>query len=86
MSACDSCSATIVWALTTSGKRMPLDVPSTPDGNLWAWREGNGAWHVSSAWPTEPPEPPTSRVTIVRVTSHFATCPNAAAHRKKRTP
>lgn len=34
MSACRSCGAGIVWAVTTSGKRMPLDADPTPAGNV----------------------------------------------------
>ena len=34
MSTCRSCGAEIVWAVTATGKRMPVDAATHPDGNV----------------------------------------------------
>lgn len=34
MSRCRSCGAEILWAVTTSGKRMPVDATPEPYGNV----------------------------------------------------
>lgn len=34
MSRCRSCSAPIVWARTSSGRKIPLDAEPNPDGNV----------------------------------------------------
>lgn len=78
MTACGSCGAEVIWAFTTSGKRMPVDAEPSPDGN------------VTLIPPLIPGETPTAVVSSdrdpaqVRHMSHFATCPNAAAHRRSR--
>ncbi len=66
VSSCRSCGASIEWALTTNGARIPLDVDERPDGNLIL--DDDHRAH------TTPPG------TGNRV-SHFATCPNASEHR-----
>lgn len=79
MSRCRSCQAPIVWAFTTSGKRIPLDPDPVDDGNV-----------VLSA-AVSPGQAPTAIVLPVgqptldddpRYVSHFATCPNADTHRR----
>lgn len=72
--ACRSCGAPVVWRLTPSGKRMPVDPVPTGDGTVVI--DGAKAIALSAdaladldAW-----EP--------RYTSHFATCPQADAWRK----
>lgn len=70
MSSCRSCGAPIEWARTPKGKRIPLDVEPRPDGNL-AFVAGE---LVNAAG--LPPE-------VERRVSHFATCPNAAQHRRR---
>lgn len=67
---CRSCGAPILWGISArSGKSVPLDPEPVENGNLRL---------------TGPPDFPT--VIFVREgthVSHFATCPNAAAHRKR---
>lgn len=73
MPACGSCGAPIEWALTAKRKRIPLD-PQRGDGigNLReAGRLTDGTLVVASMSPGEG-----NRV------SHFASCPNASAHRQ----
>lgn len=69
-STCRSCGARIVWAETENGKRMPID--AKPEKRL--------------VLIIDPPSPGTTPLVDVRDTyvSHFATCPNAAQHRKAR--
>lgn len=75
-SACRSCGAAIVWAVSTSsGKRMPLDAEPTAQGNVI----------LDSA--TEPYSAVVQRGPIADGSghlSHFVTCPNAASWRKKK--
>lgn len=72
MSVCRSCGAEIVWALTASGKRMPLDAQSLP--------LPPGRFILSG---DDPPVATPLRVVTSTYVSHFATCPNASQHRKK---
>lgn len=70
---CTSCRAPIEWAWTDKGKRIPLDVGEVSGGNLQPFETFGGKL-------------------IVRVVhslhgsrrSHFATCPDAAKHRKPK--
>jgi len=74
---CDSCQADIIWTVTaSSGARMPVDYEPTPKGNI-ALRPGPGA-------------PIATVLSVAKQfgrkelrTSHFATCPDAARHRKR---
>lgn len=70
-STCRSCGAPIVWVVMfPSGKRMPLD-----------------AKPISGLIRVEPGSPPTGHAYgEQRYLSHFATCPNAAQHRKPKLP
>lgn len=76
-STCRSCGAPIVWAVTKNGRPMPVDPDPTAGGNLLL---------VLDPDPREPPlarHPLTTDVPpFVLHLSHFATCPNAAEHRK----
>ena len=79
MSECRTCLRPVVWVVTQAGKRMPLD----PD-----------AWHILPGPGTDLGVTPGGHV--IRGTrleqagegtrevraSHFATCPNADAHRR----
>lgn len=74
---CGSCGASIVWTETVTGKSMPVDSEASPDGNVVIGR------------PDDPRNAPVARVLRKgemspgpRFKSHFATCPNAATHRK----
>lgn len=75
---CSSCRAPIFWATTWHGNRIPVDFEPVENGNL--------ELTVSD----DPAVPPIAFVldkdelplTPTRYVSHFATCPNAAAHRK----
>ena len=79
---CSTCAAPVLWCRTAKGKAMPLDVEPRADGNIELR-----------------PQPPHGRVVAVyikttgtldmlaqpvRFASHFATCPQAKKHRKKK--
>jgi hypothetical protein len=71
MSTCKSCGAEIVWAVTESGKPIPVNPLDGYGGNLELVTDNRG---VTTAVVNN---------TLKRgYTSHFATCPNAKEHRK----
>jgi hypothetical protein len=72
MSVCNSCGARIRWAVMPSGKRMPLDVTASASGNLVVVEPQRMLVGFAQPGDSRP-----------RYTSHFATCPNAAAHRRR---
>lgn len=65
---CRSCGASIIWAITKNGKRIPLD--AKPEVRMVL---------------EEHEDTPVAR-SVEAFTAHFASCPNAAQHRKKTTP
>jgi hypothetical protein len=78
MSTCLSCHQPVIWGITGAGKRIPLDPEPVAEGNL-------------AIGPEEPPQVrylskdgDQVRQSEWRGVSHFATCPNAASHRKAR--
>jgi len=73
MSLCRSCGAQIAWFKSVlTDKAMPVDVEPVADGNVVI---RNGKAHVLRAnTPVQDDE--------LRYVNHFATCPNAAEHRK----
>jgi hypothetical protein len=71
---CKSCFAPIIWAVTTGGKRMPLDYDENEAGNVFYY-ERTGRCDVKTQ---QTPTPPGA----TRHFSHFATCPNASDHRR----
>lgn len=79
MSACASCGAPVRWAMTTKGRRMPLDLDPRDDGNITVAPQPGG-FDRATVWGNSregmPPGP--------RYVSHFATCSAAARHRRRR--
>lgn len=67
---CKSCRKPIRWVVTANGKRMPIDPAPSTDGNLVL--DDRGVAHFD--W----------RPGRAKYVSHFATCPNAAQHRRRR--
>jgi len=74
MAECRSCHAPVIWVATTTGKQMPLDPIPVPDGNITL--DTDQVAHVLPDAAHPPPDVP-------RYHSHFATCPNAAQHRRR---
>ena len=88
---CNSCGRPIVWALTDSGRRMPVDtlpvpavlIPDARDGNLVLWFEVDekgravGGQRVSYATDEQRRD---GSIPLWR--SHFSSCPHASRHRR----
>jgi hypothetical protein len=77
---CSSCGAPILWAVTEAGKRMPLDYDEHEGGNVFLFRSPPGSgkpWTCKVGRQEDAPPQFASRHF-----SHFATCPNAAEHRR----
>lgn len=74
LSKCKSCGASIRWAKTPTGKSMPLDFEPAADGNIVL---------IDGLATAASPMELLSGKPVFR--SHFATCPNAQAHRKGRS-
>lgn len=84
MDTCDSCGADIVWVTSTNEKPMPLDSPAVPAGEdmrgLFAIVMGRKLGsRIAVSMSTFPP---TMWPLFTTWRSHFATCPNAAQHRR----
>lgn len=77
-SGCNYCTAEIAWAVTSSGKRMPLDWPAAVNGNVFlTWDPEVKQWRAtvetrwertSEAWQALP-----------KHVHHAVTCPAAHA-------
>ncbi len=77
---CSTCGAPIVWRRGERGGRMPLDAQPNPAGNVLDLGPDEPAIVLREPGliPLDAPTGGTLR------TSHFATCPDAAKHRKRR--
>lgn len=75
LSACRSCSAPLLWAISEKGHRTPIDPvpPKDGTGNLRLFRR-NGVLHCEYA---------TDRHAAENYLSHFVSCPAAARHRRR---
>lgn len=83
MAICRSCNAQIDWVKTANGKNMPVDLaefPVIPDaaGDILAVDQDGQVFRGKTCSESEEAE----RYQYARL-SHFATCPNAAQHRRK---
>lgn len=68
---CSSCGAPIVWALTPAGKRMPFDAePLEVRGLYLIDTRSRNASTLETPYPIH--------------RTHFATCPHAQRHRKRK--
>jgi hypothetical protein len=81
-STCSSCGAPIVWAETEAGRPIPLDRAPRTAGNivqtdLDLFHDPTGPIRVRYLRRDEPHDGP-------RYVSHFATCPDAAFHRRPK--
>lgn len=80
---CVACKAPIFFALSSKGKRMPIDAAERPDGNVILDGEG----------PDPVTRQPIPRAVVLgkadtplgdppRYVSHFVTCPNAGQFKR----
>lgn len=72
---CGSCGAPVTWAKTAAGKVIPLDPEPVANGNVLL-RDG-----VAIVFGAKSGAPPAGER---RYKSHFATCAQAAQHRRPR--
>jgi len=89
---CKSCGADIFWCVTAGGKNMPVDCLPSPDGNLYCLQQAGDYGvevcdepmiAVSINAKGNPAVDTANAEGYPRYLSHFATCLNAARHRKK---
>lgn len=79
VASCKSCGAPIRWTKTSRGKNMPIDEKPSEGGDFAVLPDTDPPeveW-LSSRSKTTHPGP--------FFTSHFATCPNADQHRRKKS-
>lgn len=80
MAVCKSCGAEILWIRTRSGRLMPVNrkrcffIENRSGNETFVTEGGDVVRGARTAQKTLP--------AMVGYTSHFATCPNAAAHRR----
>lgn len=85
--ACRSCGSPMVWAVVeSSGKRMPLDPSPTDDGNVRVLRLSatTGAPLVEVVRKDQAQLGLDESDSGHRYRTHFATCPDAPSHRRRR--
>ena len=79
MSKCKSCGANIIWIPTVSGKSMPCDAKPIPYKE-----DATGSLNLVTKDGRIVRAKADAKSDLVGYVSHFATCPNANAHRKAR--
>ena len=72
MTTCKSCKAAIEWARTPSGRRIPVDLAPTADGNLVVINGTAYTYNYEDR-----------ALKVPRRTPHFATCPDARLWRQR---
>lgn len=75
------CGARIIWAITSKGKRMPVDADPAPDGTVLLAGDDPDAPVATVVSPAAPPSggwPGPLRH------SHFTTCPGADRWRSRK--
>jgi hypothetical protein len=65
---CRSCKAPVWWVMSEKGKRAPIDIETTPDGNIEVDR-ASGVFRVVPSGSRE------GRTDLHK--NHFVTCPQA---------
>ena len=78
MARCRTCTREILWALTERGKPIPIDPEPRPDGNIVLGGFGGVEDRVAHVLGAE------ETTSEPRYVSHFATCPQAETHRRRR--
>lgn len=82
VSRCRTCHQAIWWAQTGSGRRIPIDPEPVPDGNVVVEHPGDHGEAMVTVL-GRPEEQQLYADVGPRYQSHFATCPQAAQHRRK---
>lgn len=83
---CRSCGAKVIWTITVTGKRMPVDAEPCATGNLYVFAPDDPQGALESV-PVSSADPRAVKARDrSRFVSHFATCPAADSHRRARVP
>lgn len=69
MSTCKTCGASIIWATTKNGKKIPLELDMVLGGNIDL---------VDGVATVVPPD-----YGVKRMVTHFSRCPGADQHRRR---
>jgi hypothetical protein len=83
MSRCCSCDAPIRWAKTAAGKTIPIDAEPRRDGNVQLGYVGG---YMVAIVVNDADALAAQAAGHDLYVSHFATCPNAGAHRRSSSP
>lgn len=78
---CESCQASIVWARTQRGERMPVDADPSPAGNVVVTGEGR---ERRAGVLTKGQAAGARAAGQELFLSHFASCPMASDHRRRQ--
>jgi hypothetical protein len=78
-SACRSCHEPVWWIVTEGGKRMPLDMLPSPRGNVRVIPGDPAVAQVLGGTALAEARSQGGELYV----SHFATCENAAQHRRR---
>lgn len=78
---CSSCGAAIFWAISVNGNRVPINAEPDEDGNVLVMQSRSNPDNKKCTVLTRACEKMPGRRYF---TSHFATCVNAAKHRRVR--
>lgn len=84
MSTCRSCGAAIIWAFTTTGKRMPVDAEPTDGGNVLLHPDAVAGHDPVATVVGKHVQPSIFGDDGPRYVSHFSTCAHADDHRRTR--
>lgn len=79
---CASCKAPIFWFKTKEKRLIPVDRQASPSGTIVL--EGNEKCRVLSMKEAAALRASGAAGGAALFTAHFATCPNAAQHRRRR--
>lgn len=82
MATCKSCDAPVRWAKTVAGKSIPLDPVPTNTGNIRLVQGGGTDGGLLAEVMTGDVLAEHLARGKTTYTTHFATCPNAKAHRR----
>ena len=74
MSECRSCGEQIIWTVTSTGKKMPVDADTSSEGTF-RLEESGDQMDVVAVFAKKGSEPELH-------VSHFATCPDRSSWRK----
>jgi hypothetical protein len=80
VTSCQSCGATIFWAVSVNNSRMPINAEPVEDGNVLVSMSRSDPENKKCIVLAHDATKPQGRRLF---TSHFSTCPNARKHRKK---